>query len=93
MLAWLLAAQLGTAPPALDLEQLKRYVPPPAEQGPVVPAQVARWREDAKAYEHGEGGLPRDPQRAASLYCRAAAYRWFPFHCEWAAARPARTAS
>lgn len=72
MLAWLLAAQLGTAPPALDLEQLKRYVPPPAEQGPVVPAQVARWREDAKAYEHGEGGLPRDPQRAASLYCRAA---------------------
>lgn len=58
----------------LDLEQLKRYTPPPAEKGPVVPSQVERWREEAKAYEHGDAGLPRDPQRAASLYCRAARF-------------------
>lgn len=70
MLSWLLAAQLGAT--SLDLEQLKRYVPPPAERGVVVPAQVLRWREEAKAHEHGEPGFARNPQRAATLYCRAA---------------------
>lgn len=61
-------------PPGLDVEQLKRYTPPPAEKGAVVPAQVERWREEAKAYEHGDVGYPQDPQRAASLYCRAARF-------------------
>ncbi len=40
----------------------------------VVPAQVQRWREEAQALEHGENGVPRDPARAATLYCQAARY-------------------
>jgi len=40
----------------------------------VVPAQVQRWRSEALALEHGENGLPRDPARAATLYCQAARY-------------------
>ncbi|MCA0240712.1 MAG: transglycosylase SLT domain-containing protein [Proteobacteria bacterium] len=46
---------------------------PPAEKGPVVPAQVERWRQEAHAHEYGEGA-ERDPVRAAQLYCRAARY-------------------
>jgi len=38
----------------------------------VLPAHVERWRLDAKAMEYGEPGVPRDPVRAAELYCRAA---------------------
>ena len=38
----------------------------------VVPSQVQRWRQEAQAYEHGENGMPRDPARAATLYCQAA---------------------
>ncbi len=38
----------------------------------VVPAQVQRWRQEAQALEHGENGVPRDPARAATLYCQAA---------------------
>jgi len=73
MLAWLLAAQL--AAPTLSLEQLPRYTPPPAERGAVVPAQVERWREEAKRLEHGDGSaVPRDERRAAALYCRAARF-------------------
>lgn len=60
--------------PTLSADQLPRYLPPPAERGPVVPAAVERWREEAKQLEHGDGGLPRDPQRAAQLYCRAARF-------------------
>ena len=45
---------------------------PPLSQ--VVPAQVQRWRAEAQALEHGENGLPRDPARAATLYCQAARY-------------------
>lgn len=37
----------------------------------MVPARVQRWREEAKAFEYGEGA-PRDAVRAAELYCRAA---------------------
>lgn len=37
----------------------------------VVPSQVLRWRQEAQALEHGENGLPRDPARAATLYCQA----------------------
>ena len=60
-------------PPAVlpTLDGLPRPNMPPAEKGPVVPARVERWRQEAKAYEYGEG-LPRDPVRAAELYCRAA---------------------
>ncbi len=65
-------AQLPPAP-ALTLDGLPRPSTPPAEKGPVVPARVERWREEAKALEHGDG-LPRDPVRAAELYCRAARY-------------------
>ena len=38
----------------------------------VVPSQVQRWRQEAQALEHGENGMPRDPARAATLYCQAA---------------------
>ena len=35
---------------------------------------MPRRRDEAKQLEHGDGDLPRDPQRAASLYCRAARF-------------------
>lgn len=54
-----------------SLDGLPRPTTPPPERGPVVPAQVERWRSEAKALEHGEG-VERDPVRAAQLYCRAA---------------------
>jgi soluble lytic murein transglycosylase-like protein len=60
--------------PALTLESLPRPAAPPAETGPVVPSQVLRWRDEAQALEHGDRGQPRDPVRAAQLYCRAARY-------------------
>jgi soluble lytic murein transglycosylase-like protein len=60
-------------PPLLTLDGLPRPAPPPLESTPAVPAQVERWRKEAKALEYGEG-LPRDPVRAAALYCRAARY-------------------
>jgi soluble lytic murein transglycosylase-like protein len=72
--AWVFALSQLAAPPVINPDLLPRYVPPPAEKGAVVPAQVARWRMDAKLYEHGEGGLMRDPQKAAQLYCRAARF-------------------
>ena len=50
---------------------LVRPAAPPLESRPAVPAQVQRWRSEATAYEYGEGA-PRDPKRAAELYCRAA---------------------
>jgi soluble lytic murein transglycosylase-like protein len=56
-----------------SLDDLPRPRTPPPESGPVVPARVQRWREEAQAYEYGEG-VPRDPVRAAELYCRAARY-------------------
>jgi soluble lytic murein transglycosylase-like protein len=62
------------AAPVLTLESLPRPATPPAEVGPVVPARVLGWRREAQAYEHGDGGMPRDPVRAAQLYCRAARY-------------------
>jgi soluble lytic murein transglycosylase-like protein len=62
----------AATPPALPtLDGLPRPATPPRETGPVVPAQVQRWRAEALAYEHGDG-VPRDPLRAAELYCRAA---------------------
>ena len=67
------AVQAQGPAPALRLEDLPRYTPPPQEQGTVVPEQVLRWREEAIALEHGEHGL-RDPERAAQLYCRAARF-------------------
>ena len=54
-----------------SLENLPRPGTPPPEKGLVVPARVERWRLEAKGYEHGDG-VPRDPVRAAELYCRAA---------------------
>ena len=53
------------------LDGLPRPNTPPPEKGPVVPARVERWRQEAKAFEYGEG-MPKDPVRAAELYCRAA---------------------
>ena len=61
-----LAASLAALPAPL--------VVPRAPQTLVVPAQVLRWRDEAQALEHGENGLPRDPARAATLYCQAARY-------------------
>jgi len=57
-----------------SLEDLPRPNTPPPERGPVVPAQVERWRNEAKALEYGDGGITRDPVRAAELYCRAARF-------------------
>ena len=66
---WVSAANIPVAPlPSLDT--LPRPAQPPLERGPIVPVQVERWREEAKALEYGDG-LPRDPVRAAELYCRA----------------------
>ena len=65
-------AQAQLPPPVLPtLDGLPRPSTPPPEKGPVVPARVERWRQEAKAYEHGDGAV-RDPVRAAELYCRAA---------------------
>jgi len=58
---------------AAQLEALPRPAVPPPERGPVVPAQVLRWRHEAAAAEYGDG-VPRDALRAAELYCRAARY-------------------
>ena len=44
--------------PALTLESLPRPATPPAELGPVVPAQVQRWRQEGADYEHGVGVPP-----------------------------------
>ena len=59
-----LAASLAALPAPL--------VAPKAPLGTVVPSQVQRWRQEAQALEHGENGMPRDPARAATLYCQAA---------------------
>lgn len=73
-----LAAAAGVGPaaaqqPVLSLETLPRPAVPPPETGPVVPDQVLRWRREAEALEHGDGG-ERDPLAAAERYCRAARY-------------------
>jgi hypothetical protein len=79
LLFWAVLAmpQAGLAqllPPTLPtLDGLPRPSTPPPERGAVVPSRVERWREEAKALEHGDG-VPRDPVRAAELYCRAARY-------------------
>ena len=39
---------------------------PPADT-----VQIAAWRQEAVAYEHGNG-VPKDGKRAAALYCQAA---------------------
>ncbi|WP_395704198.1 transglycosylase SLT domain-containing protein [Aquabacterium sp.] len=73
--AWLLGATGALAQvPGLTLESLPRPSAPPPEAGPVVPSQVLRWREEALRYEYGSDGMPRDPVKAAQLYCRAARY-------------------
>ncbi len=59
-----LAASLAALPAPLVAPR------PPLAQ--VVPAQVQRWRQEAQSLEHGENGSPRDPARAATLYCQAA---------------------
>ena len=72
MAATCVAPRLAQAPVA-SLDGLPRPTTPPPEVGPVVPARVQSWRQQAIAYEHGDG-VPRDPVRAAELYCRAARY-------------------
>ncbi|HEY4083259.1 MAG TPA: transglycosylase SLT domain-containing protein [Burkholderiaceae bacterium] len=69
----LAAGQASAQVPTLTLESLPRPATPPAEVGPVVPAQVERWRQEGEAAENGDG-QPRDPVLAAQLYCRAARY-------------------
>ena len=66
-------AQAPVPIPGLTLESLPRPTMPPAERGPVVPAQVERWRREALALEHADG-VEHDPVRAAQLYCRAARF-------------------
>jgi soluble lytic murein transglycosylase-like protein len=67
------ASDVRAQVPTLTLESLPRPSTPPPEVGSVVPSQVLRWRQEALAYEHGDG-VPRDPVMAAQLYCRAARY-------------------
>jgi len=69
--AWSQTGGSGAAPGWPTLDGLPRPAPPPLEKEPVLPARVERWREEAKALEHGDS-VPRDPVRAAELYCRAA---------------------
>lgn len=69
----LVSAAAAAQVPSLTLEQLPRPTMPPGERGPVVPAQVERWRLEAKALEYGDG-VKRDEVAAARLYCRAARY-------------------
>lgn len=61
-----LDSQLDASLQALPL------VAPKPPQSTVVPSQVLRWRQEAQALEYGENGMPRDPARAATLYCQAA---------------------
>jgi hypothetical protein len=68
-----MATAAGAQVPSLSLEQLPRPTMPPGERGPVVPAQVERWRLEAKALEYGDG-VKRDEVAAAKLYCRASRY-------------------
>jgi hypothetical protein len=73
-MVWSMAAMCGAAlaqAPVASLEDLPRPTTPPPELGPIVPARVLSWRQQAIAYEHGDG-VTRDPVRAAELYCRAA---------------------
>ena len=66
----LLCAAVRAQAPEVTLD-----APPSAsarlEVAPRLAAEIARWREDARAAEHGEG-VPVDRKRAAELYCRAA---------------------
>ncbi len=74
--AWLLMLLCGMAGaqiPTLTLDTLPRPSTPPPEIGPIVPSQVLRWRQEALAFEHGDG-VPQDLLRAAELYCRASRY-------------------
>ena len=76
-LAWLLMApaiaQLSDSQLNDGLQALPApLVAPKAPLSTVVPSQVLRWRQEAQALEHGESGMPRDPARAATLYCQAA---------------------
>ncbi len=74
LLGWALVhAQAMAQVPVLTLESLPRPSMPPGEAGPVLPIQVLRWRQEAQTYEHGDG-VPRDPVRAAQLYCRASRF-------------------
>jgi soluble lytic murein transglycosylase-like protein len=68
----LLASAQTTELPVLTLDGLPRPSAPPLERGVVLPDHVISWRKEAKALEYGEPGFPRDPVRAAELYCRAA---------------------
>jgi soluble lytic murein transglycosylase-like protein len=65
------AAQQVATTGTLTLDDLPRPAAPPLERALVLPIQVEGWRREAKAHEFGEG-VPRDPVRAAELYCRAA---------------------
>jgi len=71
LLALMAAAPVQAQSALPSLENLPRPATPPPERGPVVPAQVERWRNEAKGLEFGDG-VPRDAVRAAELYCRAA---------------------
>lgn len=71
ILAALLLHAGGALAQLPSLDGLPRPATPPPDRGPILPAQVERWRVEAKALEYGEG-VPRDPVRAAELYCRAA---------------------
>jgi soluble lytic murein transglycosylase-like protein len=73
LLLWHVGLAFAQTAPALSIESLPRPTAPPAERGVVVPSQVLRWRQEARALEYGEG-VARDPVAAAQLYCRAARY-------------------
>lgn len=72
----LLTALVGSGASAQPLTPAKDLFSEPMAKVPaseVLPEQVARWRDDARAYEDGNG-MPRDAELAAQLYCRAARF-------------------
>jgi hypothetical protein len=73
LLPLLLGSALAPRAQTLSLDALPRYVAPPAERGPVVPAQcnAGAMRPSSSSMATA---MPRDPVRAASLYCRAARF-------------------
>jgi len=74
--AALLVAGAGTSASAQTVTAAKDLFSGPMARTPaseVLPEQVARWRDDARAYEDGNG-VPRDAVLAAQLYCRAARF-------------------
>jgi hypothetical protein len=63
--------RLRCLPPVLAALLLGTSLPTLAAPSDTQRQQAAAWREEARAHEHGEG-VPRNPDKAVALYCKAA---------------------